>query len=256
MFASTTIEKTTGFKPTIEIKAFRVCDGYSLPDEFNAKVERGQNLIRELALQGQLLDADDANNVIDLVIQILAAESFGEQAETLFHAVVAEWLQRSGKEEFEIEWTISGWITDIANARETLQPAAAASARSALHVRRKQTPLIAFKSARIQVSHQDASSVLDLLQNVDTQGTGARGLVLVCRLLWPPQVAEVHAFIKHNYSGEQSDGLHDDDSFDRVWKTPVTDNAKYALESALSERIQVAVELHPFIHSCLPAFMG
>ena len=254
--ASTTIEKTMGFKPTIEIKAFRVCDGYSLPDEFNAKVERGQNLIRELALQGQLLDADDANNVIDLVIQILAAESFGEQAETLFHAVVAEWLQRSGKEEFEIEWTISGWITNIANARETLQPAAAASARSALHVRRKQTPLIAFKSARIQVSHQDASSVLDLLQNVDTQGTGARGLVLVCRLLWPPQVAEVHAFIKQNYSGEQSDGLHDDDSFDRVWKTPVTDNAKYALESALSERIQIAVESHPFIHSCLPAIMG
>ena len=177
--ANTTIEKKTGFKPTIEVKALRVCDGYSLPDEFNAKLERRQNLIRELALQGQPLDADDAVNVTDLVIQNLAAESFGEQSETLFHAVVAEWLERSDKKEFEMEWTISGWITDIANTRETLQPAhaaaaAAASAQPALHVRRKQTPLIAFKSARIQVSHQDESSVLDLLQNVDTHGTQRR----------------------------------------------------------------------------------
>ena len=93
--ASTTIEKMTGFKPTIEVKALRVCDSHSLTDEFNAKLERRQNLIRELALQGQPLDADDAGNVIDLVIQILSAESFAEQAETLFHAVVAEWLERS-----------------------------------------------------------------------------------------------------------------------------------------------------------------
>jgi len=105
----------------------------------------------------------------------LAAESFGEQAETLFHAVIVEWQERSGKEEFEMAWTISGWITKIANTRESLQPdcaAAAASAQSALHVSQKQTPLIAFKSARIQASRQDASSVLNLLQNVDTLGTG------------------------------------------------------------------------------------
>jgi hypothetical protein len=195
--ANTTIEKMTGFEPTIEVKALRVCDGYSLPDEFKATLERRQNLIRELALQGQPLDADDASNVINLVTQILAAESFGEQAETLFRAVVVEWLERFGKEEFEMPWTISGWITKIAKTRETLQPdraAAAASAQSALHVRRKQTPLIAFKSARIQASRQDASSVLDLLQNVDTRGTGARGLALVCRLLWPQQDTEVHTF--------------------------------------------------------------
>jgi len=149
----------------------------------------------------------------------LAAKSFGEQAETLLYAVVAEWLERYGKDQFEMEWTICGWTTNIANARETLQPdhaAAAVSARSALHARRKQTPLFTFKSARIQASHQDASSVLDLLQNVDTQGTGARGLVLVCCLLWPLQVTEVHAFIKHHYSGEQSDGLHDEANFERV----------------------------------------
>ena len=267
--ANNAVKEATGFRPTIKIRHFRDGDGYPIPAQVKEKVERRQRLIRELALQGQPLDADDANHVMVCIMKILAVESFGEHVETEFHTVVAEWLERAGETPFKNPYTLTEWsstIRDFAEHYASWLPKrcteASGFAWSALHARRKQRPLLAFKHDLVPVSRQDededkyASIVLrDLLQNVDTHGTAIRSLVLVARLLWPQQDAKVFEWLKSHYPKEQSDGLDCEDTFKGVWTTPVPDGVQHDLKNALSQHIEIALTSPPFILSDLPTIM-
>jgi len=265
--ANNAVNAATGFKPTIKPEHFRLCDGYCIPEQVGQKIDLRQRLIRELALQGKPLDADDAKRVNHCIMVILAVESLGDHVETEFHTVVAEWLKRAGKTPFECTLTLTEWSSTMtvlaenyASFKSVRGSEALERAWSQLHARRKQTPLFAFKHDLVPVSRQDEdednhTSIVqrDLLQNVDTQSMDALSLVLVCRLMWPQQDADVFKFIKSNYPENQSDGLHCEDTFQGVWKTPVPDGVKHDLKNALSLHIEIAINSPPLIHSSLPA---
>jgi len=213
-------------------------------------------LIRELALQGKPTGEADILAVQTDVYAICA--KLPMYMSPSWHSWVLEtfkeWLARG---QYSFECSEAEFSQKVEKVRQN--PAKTASrAWDALWARRQQHPLLTFKSPCLKIGD---GIVKQVLNNIDTQSTDARSLVLLARSLVllagiPGASAPVLVleFVQQHYTKEQSDDLHREDSFKETWLTPAPENPYF--KKSFSDHLQIVLDSHLFIHQTIPSIMG
>jgi len=202
-------------------------------------------LSRELLLQGRPCSAVDVLHVLSDTIAILASGDVTAEQKTRTFAIFNEWIARS---DLLLDNTLFTDIDkSIAIARETKKTDAAENAFKSLYRRRMANPLLVFQYVLV---HKTDENVYGVLENIDTALTDCRTLVLYARKMWTDVKHEVVRFLGLQYP---ENALCTEEKFEDVWQIG-TAKMLYA-KTHLKQYTTIALSLHAFIRSTLPAIM-